>query len=326
MKKFAPGLEIVVMARERQQETLRAIDALRSVPFGINVKIVLSDNASIPEKSLRDIPGEIEHRIRIPSGSWNWHFNKIVSELEYEWCLITHDDDEIQPVLGEVFQKYSNNEDVAVITGLSRIVEENKGPIRNIAYENRIDLAELRNPAGFLLTDLSNKLFDLGTLYPASAMIIRSELLQQLAPLDQRYELTADFGLSVEISHNHGVIFEGAQPVMNYNLHKNNSVFTDEAAGGIKPDFTITRILLMDKFNDLYTEQRMTELVKSVIQSRILISAFGLKSRRQLLNKTIRTSQILQRNRIKQTLMNIPINLGPLAPVVRYLMRKRIAL
>jgi hypothetical protein len=187
-------------------------------------------------------------------------------------------------------------------------------------------MAGLRRSAGPVYTSLSSQLFDLGTLFPASAMIIRTSLLKSLGPLDERFELTVDFGLSILISHNHGVVFEGIEPVMNYNLHKSNSVFTDDAAGGITPDFTVTRILLLDRFKELYTEPRMTKLLQHVVKSRILISAFGLTQRRKLLNQTIRESTLLRKNILKYSLMNIPINLGPIAPYVRRKMRKRLGI
>lgn len=319
-----PGIEVVIMCRERHPETIRAIDALAKVDFGVDTKIIVSDNPSSPEKSLSGIPNYLSHKIRNPSGSWNWHFNTIVSELEYEWSLITHDDDEILPVLGTIFQAFRDNPEVSVITGLSQIVDDKAGAIFDESYDKRIDTAGLRKPAGEVRKDLSGYLFDLGTLFPASAMIIRSSLLQSLSPLDNRFELTADFGLSIVIANNNGVVFEGSQAVMNYNLHGNNSVFTDDAAGGIKPDFTITRILLMDKFKDLYSESRMTMILKSVVLSKILISAFGLSQRRRTLSEAIKSSNSLKRNRIKYLLMILPIRLGPLAPYVRYKMRKRL--
>jgi hypothetical protein len=320
------GIEVVIMCREREREARRAIQALSIVDFGVETKIIVSDNPSSAKMALTDIPKDVSHIVRDPSGSWNWHFNSIVSELEYEWCLITHDDDEILPILGKTFQTHKDNSEVFVITGLSQIVDHKNGPIFDQGYDTRINSAGLRSPAGAIYTNLSGHLFDLGTLFPASAMIIRSSLLQSLAPLDVRFELTADFGLSILVAHNRGVVFEGSKPIMNYNLHKNNSVFTDDAAGGIMADFTVTRILLLEKFNELYTESRMTMLLKSVVMSRILIAAFGLTQRKKLLKKTISGSDLLKRNKLKYFLMSFPIFLGPLAPFVRKKVRARLGI
>ncbi len=320
------GIEVVIMCRERPSEANRAISALAKVDFGTNTKIIVSDNPSTPNKSLANVPEGISHIIRNPSGSWNWHFNKIVSELEYEWCLITHDDDEILPILGDVFSTHRTNPDVSVITGLSQITHHESGLIFDQSYEGRLESAGLKEPAGRIRRDLSHYLFDLGTLFPASAMIIRSSLLQSLPPLDERFELTADFGLSVLIAHESGVIFEGEQPVMKYHLHQNNSVFSNEAMGGIKADFTITRLLLLNKFPEMLNESRLTLILKSVIQSKILISAFGLSQRRRTLIQTIKTSSLLKKNKLKYSLMILPIRLGPLAPIVRFIMRKRLGI
>ena len=325
-RKLKDGIEVVIMCRERQNETLRAIGAIKHVDFGVDTQIIVSDNASKPEKALTGLPSGIIHRLRDPSGSWNWHFNTIVSELGYEWCLITHDDDEILPILGTIFQSHKDNPEVSVITGLSQIIDHEAGLISNNGYEFRLNSAGIREQAGVIHLDLSQKLFDFGTLFPASAIIIRSSLLKSVAPLDTRFEWTADFGLSILIAHRKGVIFEGIKPVMNYHLHGNNSVFTDEAAGGIKSDLTVTRILMLDKFPELYNASRMNMLLKSVIKSRILLSAFGLNERKIILNETINSSLILRRGSLKYFLMKIPIYLGPLSGFVRRKMRKRIGI
>ena len=322
--KLKEGLEVIIMGRERPSETLRAIEAIQQIDFGVETHVIVSDNASSLEKALSGLPIGIEHRLRNPGGSWNWHFNKIVSELQYEWCLITHDDDELLPILGNVFNDHRNDPRVLTITGLSQIVDHQKGFVVNANYESRIDAAGIRDKAGTVYFNLSEKLFDLGTLFPASAMITRSSLLRNLAPLDPRFEWTADFGLSILVSHNKGVVFEGRQAVMNYHLHKNNSVFTDEAAGGLKSDFTVTRILMLEKFPELYNRARASKLLRDVFISKILISAFNLKARQSLLKATIRSSKTLRISKFNFLAMKIPIYLGPLASCVRFFMRKRI--
>lgn len=322
--KLKDGIEVVIMCRERQKETLRAIEAIKQVNFGVATQIIVSDNASKPERALTDLPPGVQHRLRAPSGSWNWHFNTIVSELEYEWCLITHDDDEIRPILGTIFQSHKDSPEVSVITGLSQIIDHESGPVSNKRYESRLASAGILEQAGEVHFDLSRKLFDFGTLFPASAMIIRSSLLKTLAPLDTRFEWAADFGLSILIAHGEGVIFEGIKPVMNYHLHGNNSVFTDEGAGGIKSDLTVTRILMLDKFPELYSRSRMNMLLKSVIISKILLSAFGLNERKDTLKMTINSSIVLRNGGLKYFLMKIPIYLGPLSGFVRSKVRKRI--
>jgi hypothetical protein len=113
---------------------------------------------------------------------------------------------------------------------------------------------------------------------------------------------------------------------MNYHLHGNNSVFTEEAAGGIKSDLTVTRILILDKFPELYNSSRMKMLLKSVIISKILLSAFGLNERKATLNETINSSVVLRRGGPRYFLMKIPVHLGPLSGLVRKKMRRRIGI
>ena len=101
MTKDLPGISVVIMAHERQEETLRAVQALLKVDFGSSTEIVVSDNPSTPEKIIKNLPPQIVHRVRNPSGESLWHANQILQELDHEWTLLTHDDDEILPHLGE---------------------------------------------------------------------------------------------------------------------------------------------------------------------------------------------------------------------------------
>jgi len=84
--------------------------------------------------------------------------------------------------------------------------------------------------------------------------------------------------------------------------------------------------LLLNKFPEMLNESRLTLILKSVIQSKILISAFGLSQRRRTLIQTIKTSSLLKKNKLKYSLMILPIRLGPLAPIVRFIMRKRLGI
>lgn len=142
MNRNFPGLSVVIMAHERQEETLRAVDALLKVNFGCPTEIVVSDNPSTPDRIIKNLPPQIVHRVRNPSGESLWHANQILQELDHEWTLLTHDDDEILPRLGELFRIYKTDPEVMVITGKSRIFVNNVESQDN-GYITRLEKAQL---------------------------------------------------------------------------------------------------------------------------------------------------------------------------------------
>ena len=79
--KSKPGLTIVIMAHERQAETLRAANAILKVNFGCETEVIVSDNPSTPDREIKNIPTGIEHKVRNPPGSSYWHVKQI---LQYD--------------------------------------------------------------------------------------------------------------------------------------------------------------------------------------------------------------------------------------------------
>ena len=235
-------LHIVIMARERQTEVLRAISAIRNVDFGMKTRITVSDNASIPEKALKNLPPDIEHVIRIPSGDTFWHFNKIISEFNSDWALITHDDDELLPEFGAFFRKHSSNENVNVISGRSRILNTEGLEILSKDYETRLESAGLVTNETKLVENFPELLFRYGSLLPASAIAVRAETLRDMPIMTTETGLAYDLAYSFRISNRAGVFFEGKKPIMNYYIHGGNSVFSSEAFSGLHFDLLIARL------------------------------------------------------------------------------------
>lgn len=323
MSRDFPGVSVVIMAHERQEETLRAVDALLKVNFGCPTEIVVSDNPSTPEKMIKRLPRQVVHRVRNPSGESLWHANQILQELDHEWTLLTHDDDEILPRLGELFRIHKIDPEVMVITGKSRIFVNNI-ETQDKGYITRLEKAQLlaADPVG--RTDLFDALFDIGPLFPASAMIVRTDFLRTRSTINSDYDLAGDLALSMAIAKDAKVIFDGSSYVMNYHLHGGNSVFTSRAAGGLMADFTILRLNEAAKYNLEITSGRKKMLIKAIVISRILAKAFHLDERyKNLMIYTKQFNIALPQHRFSFILL-APLPLGPLKILVRRLMWKRL--
>ena len=323
MTKDFPGISVVIMAHERQEETLRAVQALLKVDFGSSTEIVVSDNPSTPEKIIKNLPPQIVHRVRNPSGESLWHANQILQELDHEWTLLTHDDDEILPHLGELFRIYKTDPEVMVITGKSRILVNNI-ETQDKGYIARLDRAGLLAPNPLGRTDLFDALFDIGPLFPASAMLVRTDFLRTRSTINSDFDLAGDLALSMAIAKDAKVIFDGSSYVMNYLIHGGNSVFTSRAAGGLMADFTILRLSEAARYNLEITRDRKKMLIKAILISRILAKAFHLDARyRNVLVYSKKFNRVFPEHRFNFMLL-VPIPLGPLKILVRRLMWKRL--
>jgi len=318
------GLEIIVMSRERPRELTRALKALEKVNFGANTRIRVSDNPSIPEKAIAYLSPNIAHTIRDPSGPSLWHLNQIISEATYEWTLITHDDDEILPILGELFQKYRDDLRVSLISGMSRILGESGQDVSNDKYEERLRIAGLKTNCSQIKTQLDEMLFDLGSLFPASAMIIRSSVLRRMFPIPSEIDLASDLAMSLMATDSLGVIFEGNEPVMNYHLHGGNSVFSIAAMGGLMSDLTNTRLKYLSTHPGILNKNRKKLLTRAVVISKVTTNAFNMTEKYGYLTKSIVAVRLSTGLIPIYWPGRIPIRLGPLKPLARWFIIRRL--
>jgi hypothetical protein len=321
--KDIPGISVVIMAHERQEETLRAVDAILRVDFGCATEIIVSDNPSSPEKTIKNLPKQVLHKVRNPPGDSLWHATQILQEVDHEWTLLTHDDDEILPHLGELFAKYSKDPDTVMITGKSRIVVNGIETVDQ-GYSARLKRAQLDGSFPVSRLDLFESLFDIGPLFPASAMIVRSEHLRKHKSINPDFGLAGDLAHSMALANNAKVIFDGSKHVMNYHIHGGNSVFSSGAAGGLMADFTMVRLSEAVNNNLTISKSRRQMLIKAVLVSRILAKAFHLTERyANVRSYALKFNKQFPEQRIRFFFL-LPIPLGPLKPVARRLMWKRL--
>ena len=319
-----PGLEIVVMAHDRQAEVLRAVRALKEIDFGVPTYITVSDNPSSKEFILTGLPNDVKHVIRNPCMTANEHARTIWGEFECEWTLLTHDDDELLPALGQVFRQFSRNPGVSLITGLSEIINSQGETIRDAGYESRLIAADLFQKLSEDRLDLAQRLFDLGSLFPASAIIMRGDHKIDFANWNTDFELAGDLAHSMYAAQQGAVVFEGREPVMKYHIHGGNSVLTSGAAGGLMADFAVTRLHFLIENPDWVTQTRKISLTKSAIIGRVLAKAFHLEKRYSNVAKYVREANRITNNAAAYPICLIPIPLGLFKPLVRFLMWRRL--
>jgi hypothetical protein len=319
-----PGIQIVIMAHDRQMETLRAVKALEGIDFGLPTFITVSDNASSSDSIVKGLPSDVNHIVRSPCLTANEHAKKIWSEFNCEWTLLTHDDDELLPALGDLFREFSANENVSVITGLSEIINKDGDSVREYGYENRLRAADLWGKLSEERRDLAGKLFDLGSLFPASAIIMRGNHGIDFANWNNDFELAGDLAHSMYAAQEGGVAFEGRKPVMKYHLHGGNSVLTSGAAGGLMADFSVTRLQFLIDNNDWCSQDRKIRVTKGALLGRLLAKSFHLDSRYKNVKKYVKEANKVTQNRAAYRICIVPLPLGILKPLVRYLMWRRL--
>jgi hypothetical protein len=276
MQKMQPPvtLEIVIMSHERPEFLKRALSAINKVDFGVLPKITISDNPSVLAKRVpSDLVVGYNYVLREGLGA-TAHLNKIIMETKLEWTLITHDDDEILPQLGELFKEYFTNPKVGMITGRSLILNSEGHQVVNKAYEQRLRKSKLNFDRTVPKKDLFWHLFDLGSLFPASAMIVRREIFEEIQKINPDVNLASDYSFSLKVARKNQIIFEGLAPVMRYWLHGNNSVFSDVAVKRLKSELTIAKLEELINFGVKLNLARNLSLSIQVFQSTILLNAY----------------------------------------------------
>jgi hypothetical protein len=189
---------------------------------------------------------------------------------------------------------------------------------------NRLNLAGLNQKTPSVRSDLFYALFDIGPLFPASAMIVRTEHLLKNTNINSDFDLAGDLAHSMAIARDAHVVFDGNDFVMNYHIHGGNSVFSVKAAGGLMSDFSIVRLDNAVKNDIEMNATRLAMLSRAILVSRILSKAFHLDAR---YNNVRKYTHAFNKHYGKQRihwLWLMPIPLGPLKIIVRRLMWKRL--
>jgi hypothetical protein len=259
------SLEIVVMTRDRPDELKRCLMSISKLDFGLQPKIIISNNSemglddsSFPECQVLNRGGVF---------TTQGHMQKIIEEVRAEWLLITHDDDEILPYLAHLFQLYKADTKVEVITGKSRIFDSDGHVVMSSDYEKRLSKLGLNSVNPILNEDFSQSIYKFGSMFPASAILVRRSKLETIARIPEKIGLAYDLSYSMRVAHDSLVVFGGTNPVMNYHLHKGNSVFSEVAMRGLHVDLVIARL-----------DAIQNNLIKNSIMNSMILTRFVFKA------------------------------------------------
>ncbi len=260
MLEFNPGLDVFIASRDRPVETLRAIQAIKRIDFGVQTRIIVSDNASSQLTVLTDLPPDVIHLVRTPTDAGH-HFNLILNEFSSTWVLVTHDDDVLLPTLGDVFRKAALDPDIDVVSGRSELVDKDGQVFVDASYEQRLLRAGLVTGAECVLShNFDELLFDYGTLFPASAIIFRALNFPAGLKINLDTNYAGDFELSFLLARDSTVLFSGSTPVMRYNLHGGNSVFNSELPFILPSEGLICRLSVALRNPKIISIKRLQQL------------------------------------------------------------------
>jgi hypothetical protein len=271
MLEFNPGIDVFIASRDRPVETLRAIQAIKRIDFGVKTRIIVSDNASSQLTVLTDLPPGVIHIIRTPCDAAE-HFNLILGEFNSAWVLMTHDDDTLLPALGDVFREALQNPDIDVVSGRSELVNEDGDVFIDANYSQRLSRAGLvAGTEPILLSNFEELLFDYGTLFPASAIIFKATSFPNGLQVNLDVGYADDFERSFLLAKDSVILFSGSTPVMRYNLHGGNSVFNSKLPFILPSEGLICRISFVLRNPEIISINRLHRL-KSDFRRAILLA------------------------------------------------------
>jgi hypothetical protein len=272
---FNPGLDIFVASRDRPSETLRAIEAIKRIDFGVKTRIIVSDNASSKSTVLVGLPADVVHLVRNPCTAIQ-HFNLIISEFNSTWILVTHDDDELLPHLGELFKEAVANPEINVVSGKSELVNPAGEVFVDPNYEDRLSRAGLvLHSRSKLIQNFDELLFDFGTLFPASAIIVKTSTFPESLTVNLDTNYAGDFEFSLVLARDSTVLFSGVIPVMRYHLHGGNSVFNAELPFILPAETLMCRISYALGKPMLISDYRIHRLKTDFLRSILLAYELG---------------------------------------------------
>jgi hypothetical protein len=220
---FKPGIEIVIMARDRPEYLRKAMDAIEKIDFGVPTHLVISNNSATCAPLIDVDETKWEIRNREQNLDPHTHYTCIVAESKFEWSCITHDDDELLPHFGKLFRCYHANPEVRFISGLATIKNLRIDVSANFGYQNRIARSGITQELQYRCVDFLQAQFNVGSLLPFSAIAVRTEYM--CAP-NNKFGFAGDYYFAMAIcsqkvsQSSKSLIYDSLNPIINYRLHE----------------------------------------------------------------------------------------------------------
>jgi len=262
-----PGIEIVIMARDRPEYLRKAMDAIEKIDFGVPTHLVVSNNSVSCARLIDVDETKWEIRNRGLNLDAHTHFAYIVNESKFEWTCITHDDDELLPHFGKLFRDYNANFEVRFISGLTSIQNLNIDPAAYVGYSSRIARCGITQELQYRCSNFLLAQFDVGSLLPSSAIAVRTEYL--CVP-NIKFGFASDYYFAMAICSEKAsgsslsLIFDSQNPVINYNLHE------EQDSQNIRMRYEMPILSAMCRFQILDENRELIEVIslrKLILQS-----------------------------------------------------------
>ena len=264
---FTPGIEIVIMARDRPEYLRKAMDAIEKIDFGVPTHLVISNNSATCAALIGVDETKWEIRNREQNLDPHTHYACIVGESKFEWSCITHDDDELLPHFGKLFRCYHANPEVRFISGLATIKNLSVAASANFGYQNRIVRSGITQELQYRCADFLQAQFNVGSLLPFSAIAVRTEYL--CAP-NNKFGFAGDYYFAMAIcsekasQSSKSLIYDSLNPIINYNLHE------EQDSQNIRMRYEMPILSAMCRFQILEENRELLEnisFLKLIMQS-----------------------------------------------------------
>ena len=264
---YTPGIEIVIMARDRPEYLRKAMGAIEKIDFGVPAHLVISNNSATCKPLIDVDETKWEIRNREQNLDLIAHFASIVAESKFEWTCITHDDDELLPHFGKLFRYYNANSEVRFISGLTAIRNLSVDASANVGYQNRIARSGITQELQYSCPDFLLAQFNVGSLLPLSAIAVRTEHL--IAPKNIfRFAFDYYFAMAIcsqKVPHSSkSLIYDSLNPIINYNLHE------EQDSQNIRMRYEMPILSAMCRFQILDENRELVEdisFLKLILQS-----------------------------------------------------------
>ena len=312
---YTPGIEIVIMARDRPEYLRKAMDAIEKIDFGVPAHLVISNNSATCAPLIDVDETKWEIRNREQNLDPHTHFAYIVAESKFEWSCITHDDDELLPHFGKLFRNYHANSEVRFISGLSSIVNLSVDSSANVGYQNRIARSGITEELQYRCSDFLLAQFKVGSLLPFSAIAVRTEYL--CIPNNET-GFAGDYYFAMAICSRKvsrvesSLVYDSLNPIINYNLHEEQDSQNTRMRYEMPILSAICRFQILDKNRELVEDISFLKLILQSLYGIRLAKIGGGTSRKCIVDfeRLFIASTLFQRRSVLKFLL---FRIGPYA-------------
>ena len=266
MKNIAEKLELVVLSRDRGELIMKTIESLLGCTT-IPKKIVISDNSEsceVAEKIIQKYP-YLEVRRRLPTLSAVDHYSVVISEVQLEYCILFHDDDEMNPdYIETIYNLIELDKSLVAVATNAHVIKKNN--IKKAFYMNQRDDVRIIYNSGELIKEYLRAYT--GSHPPFPSYIYRTKYIKGEGLSKNEGGKHSDLTFLIKLCEK-GKMAWIKKSLIKYRIHAEN----DSAVESISDRLSLLRYLKKNKPGDV-----------SKIDALEYMCAYNLRRFKQLLN------------------------------------------